>query len=117
MTPTPEQHSSAHEAQRKRKPPRATPPRPGNWCRDPWNRGTPRRPNVTRGLSPIMEQLLAERIRQGCTQDMLAERTGFSRSAVRQYESGKRKPPLAYVEAVAKTLGFRLRLIRIVGDV
>ena len=83
-------------------------PKPGNWNKNPWNRGKPRKPEKSPGLSPIMKRLMDERVRQGCTQAWLAERTGWSVTAIQQYESGSRRVPLAYAEAAADTLGMRL---------
>lgn len=86
--------------------------KPGNWNRNPWNRGQPRKPEKSPGLSPIMRKIVDERVFQGCTQAWLAERTGWSVTAIQQYESGSRKAPLAYAEAAACTLGMRLALLK-----
>lgn len=89
--------------------------KPGNWNRNPWNRGKARKPDTSPGLSPIMQQIVAERVFQDCTQAWLAERVGWSVTAIQQYESGSRKAPLAYAEAAANTLGMRLVLRKASG--
>jgi DNA-binding XRE family transcriptional regulator len=81
---------------------------PGNWNRNPWNRGKAKAPRQSIGLSPVMQALVRARVRQQCTQAWLAERTGYAVTTVQQYEAGTRKVPLAYSEAAAQVLGMRV---------
>jgi len=86
-------------------------PKAGNWNRNPWNRGKARAAKPAIGLSPVMRALVAERVHQQCTQEMMAERTQWAQSAISAYERGVMKVPLAYVEAAAKVLGKKVRLV------
>jgi transcriptional regulator with XRE-family HTH domain len=52
-----------------------------------------------------MKELIRLRLAEGCTQAWLAQRTGYGVTTIQQYESGKRKAPLAYVEAVLEVFG------------
>jgi len=84
-------------------------PHPGNWNRDPWNRGKAFAPKGA-GLSPVLRQLVTLRVRESCSQEWLAQRTGFSQSTISSWERGEKRVPLAYVEAAAKVFGKKLIL-------
>lgn len=85
----------------------------GNWNRNAWNKGTPRRPSKNLGISPLMQRIIDTRIANKCTQTWLAEKTGWSVTAIQQYETGERRASLAYVEAAAQVFGMRLALIHL----
>jgi transcriptional regulator with XRE-family HTH domain len=59
-----------------------------------------------------MFQLIQERIKQQCTIRQMAARTGWSYSAIWNYEQGIKRVPLAYIEHAAEVLGFHLTLRR-----
>ena len=90
--------------------------RPGNWNRDPWNRGRAQKPRQSAGLSPIMRAIVEARVQQQCTQAWLAEKVGCGVTSVQQYEAGTRKAPLAYAEAAAQALGGRVAYLRRSGE-
>jgi len=79
-------------------------PKPGNWNRDPWNRGKARVTGNPSRLGTIMNVIIRERVKQQCSQEWLAERTGWSQGAISRYERGEDRIPLAYVEAAASAL-------------
>ena len=56
-----------------------------------------------------MKQIVAMRVKEQCSQAMLAERTGWSQGAISSYEMGKKKVPLAYVEAALAAFGRKLQ--------
>ena len=82
--------------------------KPGNWNRNPWNRNKPRLAPDTPNQGQVMGRIVAERIRQQCSQAWLAEKTGWSSSAVNRYERGQDRVPLAFAEAAAQALGLRV---------
>ena len=81
---------------------------PGNWNRHPWNRGTARLTSEPSRLGPVMAAVVKARIHQQCSQEWLAEKTGWSKSAISRYELGTDRVPLAYAEAAVKALGIRV---------
>ena len=85
-----------------------TTPKPGNWNTSAWNKGVCRTAGEVNRLSPIMRRLVKERIHQRCSQELLAEKSGWSQNAISHYERGTHKVPLAYVEAAAEVLGLQV---------
>jgi hypothetical protein len=67
-------------------------------------------------MGPIMEKLIAERIKQQCTLTQIADRTGWSRGAVWNYENKIKRVPLKYVEDAAQVLGLSLTLKKRADD-
>jgi transcriptional regulator with XRE-family HTH domain len=61
-------------------------------------------------LHPIIEQLATLRVAQGLSQQDIADGTGRTRSAVAAWETGRRLPPLPFIEAYAGVLGYALTL-------
>lgn len=59
-------------------------------------------------ISPVMLQISAARVRQGITQQGLADRAGFARCSVWRWEQGKVSPRLADAEALAAALGLQI---------
>lgn len=55
-------------------------------------------------------ELVAERGRQGVSQDVIAKMMGTTQSAVSELEGGASEPQLATLQKYARALGFRLRL-------
>jgi ribosome-binding protein aMBF1 (putative translation factor) len=82
--------------------------KPGNYGRAPWNRGTARMTADPSRLGPVMAVIVNARIHQQCSQEWLAEKTGWSKSAISRYELGTDRVPLAYAEAAVKALGIRV---------
>lgn len=63
-----------------------------------------------RGLHPIVEVLRKARYERGMSQDVLAERMGYSGASIQDWESGRRRPSIASVYDWAQALGLRLEV-------
>lgn len=59
----------------------------------------------------ILGALIAERRRQGLTQEQLSEQLGFARNYVSMYESGKIRPKFHTLLPWAAALGFELQAV------
>lgn len=68
--------------------------------------------------SDLLDDLIAERLRQGLTQSDLAARMGVTQSAVARIERGDRDPRLATLGRYAHALGVLVRheVVRPVGQ-
>ncbi|MDO4982745.1 MAG: helix-turn-helix transcriptional regulator [Eubacteriales bacterium] len=53
-------------------------------------------------MSYFSDKLVALRKERGMSQQVLADKTGLSRSAIGMYETGKREPDIATLELFAK---------------
>lgn len=62
-------------------------------------------------LDPLVVTLLAERRRQGLSQEELAERAGVSRMSVGRFERGDRLPNLWTLRQISAALGLDLVLV------
>lgn len=58
-------------------------------------------------MSAIGENIRRLRIERGLSQQQLADRTGKTRSAISQYESGKIVPRMGVIESIANILGVK----------
>lgn len=64
------------------------------------------------GTHNIVTYLSNGRVEQKVTQQQIADVTGWSREAVRNYELGSRAAPFDYVVALADVLGYELVLMK-----
>lgn len=58
-----------------------------------------------------MNQVKSVRIKAGISQVELAARAGTSQAYISEIESGKTKPSLGMLEAIAKALGCKLTIL------
>ena len=58
-----------------------------------------------------MNQVKKARINAGLNQAQLAERAGTSQAYISEIESGKTKPSLGMLEAIAEALGCKLTIL------
>jgi transcriptional regulator with XRE-family HTH domain len=66
---------------------------------------------MNRRISPFMQELRSERIRQRVTQWELAKRAGYQSGEIWRWENGEHQPRLDVVVDLANALGKHLVLI------
>ena len=62
---------------------------------------------------PLITLLVAERISQGVLLKDLAEKTGWSLSAIWNFENGRRAAPFQYVVDAAQVLGMEVKMEKV----
>lgn len=58
----------------------------------------------------LANQVIAKRIKQGLTQQELAEKMGTKQSAIARLESGDYNPSMKFLDKVAKAFGSKLQI-------
>ncbi len=58
----------------------------------------------------IISELISARIKNGITQQELAEKMGTKQSAIARLESGNLNPSLALLEKAATVMGYKLKV-------
>lgn len=58
----------------------------------------------------LVKLLIAKRIKNGLTQEELAEKTGTKQSAIARLESGKYNPSISFLNKIAHGLGTKIKI-------